>query len=322
MNTVKLYPPITLIVVLLYFLLLPVQAATLHVVLVGDTNDDNIGRSVEVDLVNLRKLVGTITENTGLTANLQTFQGNQLGVKENSTDQIKQALQTLNVGPQDVVMFYYSGHGGRKRDQESKWPLLAVAGSATRLNQMLDLNWVINTLQQMRPRLWIAIADACNSVVDRLPYLPAKAIKNPDHYKKLFLDYQGHIIASSSKAGQYSYGSAEVGGLYTHIWLDNLNQELSAATSTPDWKALMQRADKPIRLSQANKVQQPQSEVQVTLAPLPPLPATCAGGSCSPQPGAVTGIGACSQNQYGLDPKDQTKECCIDDSGIQICVKK
>lgn len=144
MNTVKLYPPITLIVVLLYFLLLPVQAATLHVVLVGDTNDDNIGRSVEVDLVNLRKLVGAITENTGLTANLQIFQGNQLGVKENSTDQIKQALQTLNVGPQDVVMFYYSGHSGRKHDQESKWPLLAVEGGTARLDRMLDLMAVLH----------------------------------------------------------------------------------------------------------------------------------------------------------------------------------
>ena len=53
-------------------------AANLHAILVGDTNDDNIGESVSVDLKNLQSLIDDIVKHTGLTLYGKIIQGNSL----------------------------------------------------------------------------------------------------------------------------------------------------------------------------------------------------------------------------------------------------
>lgn len=282
----------------------PVAAATLHVILVGDTDADRIGRGVSLDLGRMSKLVKSVAHYTGLTLAPKTLSGDELthgrGYKE-----VTQAISGLSVDSDDVILFYYSGHGTNEQDG-SRWPSLAVEGN---WNNLLKLDWVVAKLQQKNPRFFIAMADACNKGLTEETLNPMTAEK-PEHYQKLFLGYQGSIVASSSKPGQYSWNNSLNGSLYTSAFLESLNEELASAE--PDWNRLMERAQKPIPLRDI--VQQPQSVVKVTFVGI-----NDRGIEIEPPEEIPGALGTCNDNYYY--PKGN-QECCMEDSGHEICYYK
>ncbi len=301
--------------------------ASLHAVLVGDTNDQTIGRSVETDLANFNKLLRSIEENTGLAVSKITVVGGELAAGR-GRDTVLKKLQSLVVaGGQDVVIFYYSGHGGRMSTKQTKWPSLGIEGVSTRPDRLLDLDVVFDELQKKNPRLLIVFADACNSVIDAQRSFE-KNTESAESYRKLFLGYQGTVIASGSKMGQYSWGNSEFGGLFTRQFLDSLNKNL--ASSNPTWENLMKDATRTISLSMPNakqQVQTPQAEVQVEPAKMPndvPPPSqpqigpSPIGGEAEPPKPESTG-GTCQTGHYY---QKGGMECCKDESsGKEICSK-
>lgn len=232
-------------------IILPISGtqSTLHAVLLADTNDESIGKSVQIDLENVEKLLPSIEKNTGLKITAQSISGHQL-TRRNVTN----ALNQLSVEPNDVVIFYYSGHGGRMSSKKSKWPSLFIDGS------LLDFDWIISTIERKNPRFFIAITDSCNNILDySSSRLPMIGKPKPESYQQLFLKYRGSVIASSSSPGEYSWGTPRDGGLFTRTFLDSLNRELMS--SDPDWQDIMIRAEKPITVRQY--VQQPQYKIQL-----------------------------------------------------------
>jgi len=302
--------------------------ATLHAILVGDTNDQSIGRSVETDLSNFNKLLRSIEENTGLAVQKTTVTGGELG-RGKGRDTVLQKLQNLTVaGGQDLVIFLYSGHGGRMSTKQTKWPSLGVEGVSTSPDRLLDLDLVFDELQKKNPRLLIVLADACNSVID-VQRSFEKNTELAESYRKLFLGYQGTIIASSSKMGQYSYGNPEVGGLFIRQWLDSLNKNL--ATANPTWEGLMKDAKQAISVpGSKQKVQIPQAEVNVEPAKMPtsydnPPPPPSPNDPSPIQPGEEeveppkSEPGTCLTGHYY---QKGGMECCQDESsGKEICAK-
>jgi hypothetical protein len=295
--------------------------ATLHALLVGDTNDQSIGRSVETDLANFNKLLRSIEENTGLAVQKITVTGGELG-RGKGRDTVLQKLQSLTVaGGQDLVIFFYSGHGGRMSTKQTKWPSLGVEGVATSPDRLLDLDVVFDELQKKNPRLLIVIADACNSVIDAQRSFE-KNTEQVESYRKLFLGYQGTIIASSSKIGQYSWGNPEFGGLFTRQFLDGLNKHL--ASSNPTWENLMKDATQTISIPMPGAKQQvqiPQAEVKVEPAKVPtthdnppPQPPQHESSPIQSEP-----TGTCQTGHYY---QKGGMECCKDEgNGKELCSK-
>jgi len=301
--------------------------ANLHAILVGDTNDPSIGRSVETDLANFNKLLRSIEENTGLAVQKITITGGELG-RGKGRDTVLQKLQNLTVaGGQDLVIFLYSGHGGRMSTKQTKWPSLGVEGVSTSTDRLLDLDVVFDELQKKNPRLLIVLADACNSVIDAQRSFE-KNTELAASYRKLFLGYQGTIIASSSKMGQYSYGNPEVGGLFMRQFLDSLNKNL--ATANPTWEGLMKDAKQTISIpGSKQKVQIPQAEVKVERAaemldyippqPLPDAPSPLQPGGEIESPKSEPTEETCQTGHYY---QKGGMECCKDESsGKELCVK-
>jgi len=234
---------------------------TLYAIIIADTRDREIGKSTQADLDHIKTLVENISKHTQLPNHLLIIQGDQL-----SRQAVVKVLTQLSITGQDMVIFYYSGHGTRGRQleqRESKWPYLCVEGGGrcTEKENRLDLDEVVDSLRQKGPRFFIAMADACNDLIRE------EGDKNweftggskPDNYRKLFLEPSGyHIIASGSKAGQVSIGE-EFGGKFTNQFLKVLYQEL-AADYPARWDSLMQRAveEIPYQDREGEKIQQPQ----------------------------------------------------------------
>ncbi len=232
-------------------------AATLHAIIVADTNDYSIGDSTKQDLHNLENLVKLISQQTGLTLQSVSLEGEQF-----SQERVESALNNLRVAKEDVVIFYYSGHGERALDKTTRWPSLALNKSGAKAGQLFDFDNIIEHLQQQGPRLLLAIADACNNVV---PPPKDHGVPKVGEYRELFLNYQGHLIFASSKPGQKSAGTLE-GGLFTNAWLASLNSETT-------WERIIKRSTGQIAIGEG-KVQTPQVIFDIkpvgASSPLPP----------------------------------------------------
>lgn len=251
-------------------------AATLYAIIVADTNDTRIGSGTNKDEEEILKLVTTIGQNTGLTVHKIVIDNSAVSPGGGGYDKVKVAVTGLSVASEDMVFFYYSGHGNNK-GTGSIWPELQVEGLDTKPERRIELDWVKKTLEQKQPRFLIAIADTCNFLPGTRARIWLKRTEKPSAYQQLFLNYQGSIVASSSIPDQDSFGVKDSGGFFTQAFLKSLNEALGS--STPDWHRIRDEAIQPIH--SYDKFQQPQMQVMVTKVNNPPICQNA--GGCPPR---------------------------------------
>lgn len=233
----------------------PAFAGSLRVLLVGDTNDRSIGKSVVTDLANFEGFAQQISARTGLKLDLKVIKG--AGLKSRP---IMDAVKNLKVDSDDAVIFYYSGHGFRTQPVKTRWPLLYIPDAGTK---GVDFQWVIDTIDAKKPRMVIAISDSCNNYID----LPQAGINSramledqDEAWRKLFVEFSGRIYASGSIVGQFSFGQDATGGAFTSRFLSIVRAEVKSTTA--NWDNIMKLATRQIVInSPQQKTQDPQYEL-------------------------------------------------------------
>ncbi|WP_366144106.1 caspase family protein [uncultured Bacteroides sp.] len=70
----------------------------------------------------------------------------------------------MNINPQDVVFFYYSGHGTRSMHDKSDYPQMCLGLSVNRQSEMISVEGLDREIAKKKPRLRLTISDCCNSV--------------------------------------------------------------------------------------------------------------------------------------------------------------
>jgi len=295
-----------------------VLAATLHSIIVADINDTGIG--ADQDLAAMQKLTDTIRRATCLSG-----EDIVITAGRGKSQQIQDTLNSLSVSPDDVVLFYYSGHGANPGGGD-RWPTLGVEGQSG--SNLLKLTSVKDILTAKKPRLLITIADACNVIVPGITSRGRQQRSQPVGFKKLFLGYEGYIIASSSVPEQYSFGDPQVGGYFTNQLLAALNEV--QASSNPDWKAIETAATKEIKVSHPEQSKQsPQMKVNVTQIAARGLDNntwSCAADigdtpiSSSSRDNSVSSNRSnypkCADGEY---KREGSQDCCLDRSGSKQC---
>jgi hypothetical protein len=213
------------------------EATTLHAILIGDTLGDNIQDSVIKDLDHMQKEVGLISRYTHLSVHEMVITG------ENITKNLVKKINQAQIEEDDVVLFYFSGHGYREESKEGIWPNLYV----TKQNKGIDFAEIQEILKNKNPRFLLAMVDCCNSFIpdDYAPQMMHKEIKATSreqleqNYQKLFLEQKGHIFVSSSSVGEPSWGFSHKGGLYTYTFLVGLHRAVKG-TEEMDWNILLE----------------------------------------------------------------------------------
>lgn len=216
------------------------EAASIHAILVGDVHDPNIGPGDRLDLNLMKGLLNDIARNTGMPLKM-----NVIDDRIQRTT-VMSAVRNLNPGSDDMVVFYYTGHGYRMRTMSTKWPAMALKGSGDD-TAGLDQYWVYNMLKQKNPRLLMVMTDACNNYVQEGAIDTTLSVQSSqerrESYNKLFQQYRGAIIASSSVPGQYSF-SGSTGSQFTVAFIRNLRSALGE--SNPSWDRIMKNSVKPL----------------------------------------------------------------------------
>jgi hypothetical protein len=230
---------IKLLLIAIAFIGLSIQSysQTFHAIIFADTDDPQIGHSVEHDFDMMQNEIVAIANAIGMKIDMHPNSGNKAN-KEN----LLTVLQNLRCEPEDIVFFYYSGHGGRAIDDRSKFPQITFNPYDS---EAYPLHKVDEIIASKHPKFRIVMGDLCNSVSSGLTVKremgSGKSIIKSDPatvYYNLFKNIKGSIIVASSKAGETS-AALEEGGAFTLCFLNELGKMVSG-NHQPDWKTLME----------------------------------------------------------------------------------
>jgi hypothetical protein len=223
--------------------------AKLHFILVANTNDPRIGYSVQKDVVNITSQIKDVATFLGLPLNYVEISGTQFGKSA-----VETALNNLKPGTDDIVVFYYSGHGySNDRNASEQYPQFDLRQS--RFDDILvatmNASEVLAKLKDRNARLNLVITDCCNSSLGLLKpegknfALTTKSLMSweKSYCYDLFMKSKGSVIAAAAKKGQYAYGNTDVGGYFTSNLITSMEKYLSKfQSSTPTWQEIIAEA--------------------------------------------------------------------------------
>lgn len=165
----------------------------------------------------------------GYKSDIQDFNGVQV-----TPENCKMAINMLNASQDDIIIFYYIGHGGRPSTdagymRSHPFPQMCLAQKDQ--TKFIPLEWVDEQLKAKGARLTITIGMCCNNLDSRISVKDAPDFspnygpvtinsKKLQAIEDLFLNTKGHIIATSASPSQTSgcmLGSmgAPISDLYT-----------------------------------------------------------------------------------------------------------
>jgi hypothetical protein len=222
--------------------------SSFHTIFAADTLDSNIGSSVQADLNKLNEFAQRVVQGTGMVQDSIVLTGESL-----TKEAVVETVKKLSVNPQDVIYFHFSGHGVNTQTG-SKWPALVTKGK-----QLVEFDWIVSALKQKKPRLLIAMADACNNYPTIRAVARALVIE-PIKQNRLFTDYKGYIVGSAASPGQWAQGKVD-GGFLTLSLIESMHEAEQAARGASTWKSVVENTSNKTR--GLNMQQTPQFEVQV-----------------------------------------------------------
>ena len=219
------------------------NAQKLHLILVADNRDPQIGNPATVSFTYYERLA----QNVAKYADLQVFTYKIMG--ENfSREYITHQINTLSVNERDVIFFYSSTHGWN--DGTSEYPMLVLeTGASASTENSLNLKTIYNQLMQKKGRLTIVLGEACNALLSSRPKAgPARTATHPpievneQHIKDLFLRSKLGILACSSRRGQVSVSDREEGGRFTQAFFSIFEKYASNnfRDGDPSWQRIME----------------------------------------------------------------------------------
>jgi hypothetical protein len=198
----------------------PPAQARVHILLVGDTVDPNIGASDEADLDSMTDL---------FTRGIPAAQRGTFRVLEGrvSADEVLAAVDALSVRPSDTVFFYFTGHGSYDPRFAGGDPsggyYFAFPSGPTLLRRV-----VLARLRRKNARLTVVLTDTCaeeggtSSRPGRAPRIPKADDKAADNgvLYTLLLRQTGLVNINGAAIGQLGWTDPEnPGSLFTKAFV-------------------------------------------------------------------------------------------------------
>ncbi|RYY49761.1 MAG: hypothetical protein EOO06_06100 [Chitinophagaceae bacterium] len=218
----------------------------LHLILVANTEDESIGATCQLDRRRTMKTYKDLAEFLGIAFNPKEIYGSNY-----SKAAVQYAVQTLQPAAQDIVVFYYSGHGFSNPNPNFSFPDMALSNKGfedARANSW-NMEEVYNAIRQKGARFNLVYSDCCNNSVDDKPNLTCDVPKmrnsalgwSLENCKSLFMNKnRTSILMTAAKRGEMSAGNGASGGFFTHNFRSNLMSYFGPLHLYPNWKTILE----------------------------------------------------------------------------------
>jgi hypothetical protein len=227
------------------------QATNLFLLIVANTNDKEIGASALLDMNSYLTYFKQLTSFLGIKFTPITISGTDYN-KQNVINTINKKLQPTS---QDIVVFYYSGHGFRLPRDNRRYPYIDLRPNnrASYVTESLNMQTVYDMIVAKKARLNLVISDCCNTYVESTnaiaPAVPTTKNINLNwsyaNCKELFLNPKpASILVTSADADQKATSNDRLGGFFGYYFQASLNSQLNIFQKFPTWNAVLESARK------------------------------------------------------------------------------
>ncbi|MEO6819604.1 MAG: caspase family protein [Ginsengibacter sp.] len=234
----------------------------IFLLVVANTNDEIIGASAKKDFDDINGTITTLSANLGMKLIATRINGINFNKKnvDNALINLKKAKPTKD----DIVIFYYSGHGFRYDNDTSPYPRMQLKESFSQKeldHNNLSLEEVYNQILKLGARVSIVLADCCNDKINAqrpigrgiltgrgVGYNTTSQSLNMDNCNALFFSKEPvKIIASSAQVNQLASGNPTLGGFFTYFFNSFLKKSLYTYEKNDSWFRLLLDAQEKTR---------------------------------------------------------------------------
>ena len=231
----------------------------MHFIVFADTEDARIGTSCNQTLkylqndilVKLRRYIDDKDVRSYI------YEGNGSFTRNN----LNAILSSLNTTSEDVIFFYYTGHGYNGGNND--YPTLTLGRDGEELEyREKDLLDVYNALKRKSHRLLVVMAEACNKQASGISVSDNSPFEDEGERFRVLFSSAGDYMICSSKKGQVSYSQTGTMGVFSRSFAEAMSELLAGNDNTMivSWPNLFRFISKKTvqRASQLKVSQNPQ----------------------------------------------------------------
>jgi hypothetical protein len=227
----------------------------IHLLIVADTMEKYIGKSCAMDVNRVMETYNRIVQFIGGDMRVRMVAGPTYS-KRNVVSELK----LLQPNKNDIVVFYYTGHGYRKETDHRRYPYLDLRGKPhdDYLKETLNMEDIYSFIKKKGARLNFVMSDCCNSYIGESNATASQPMKkktiplelDSENLRMLFLKAKMSILATAADSTQRATSNNTFGGFFSYYFNASLEASCSntktayasANTSPSWWQAVLNEA--------------------------------------------------------------------------------
>ncbi len=220
----------------------------LFLIIVANTEDISIGSTCAVDKDATYKTFNTLAEFLGIQFVPKVIYG-----KEFSKVNVDNAISSIKPNPNDIVIFYYSGHGFSNAKDSYRFPYLDLRDKVSQPfggAYALNIEDIYKRIKLKGARLNLVFSDCCNSdpslsnvtTGDIATTRHSSLGWNIENCRALFMNNQPlSVLMTAASKGELSAGNS-TGGIFTFNFRESLEKSFGPFYNNVSWDTLLKTA--------------------------------------------------------------------------------
>ncbi|MEO3404941.1 hypothetical protein AAFN85_13630 [Mucilaginibacter sp. CAU 1740] len=222
-------------------------ASRIQLILVSNTNDSQLGDGFRVNHRKVKAFFKDIAKVCGVPINIIEITGENF-----SQPTLRKLVSDFLPSENDIVIFYYSGHGFHARMDNGSWPSLDLrqgfADGLAEENSMSLAKDIYQPLCNKKARLTMVFGECCNMyagalfpIKDNTLLMAPSNMLNPAAVKKMF-NKTGNFLIAGSDVNEPSYYGLGWGGSFCNNFISAFLQATGISSSSMRWKDIISSA--------------------------------------------------------------------------------
>ncbi|MEO5685483.1 MAG: caspase family protein [Chitinophagaceae bacterium] len=220
----------------------------LFLLLVADTLDKEIGPACNIDVVRTIETFKGLTDYLGIKFLPQTITGANYSKKN-----VELAISALKPAATDIIVFYYSGHGFRKQEENRRFPNIKLKTNHTSKQDVymnsLNIEDVFASIIKKPSRFNLVMSDCCNNDIETTNATGSKPGQtkasgidwNETNCRSLFLNpARMSVLTTAAENGQRATSKNDFGSFFSFFLTSSIKNYGSSLKSNVSWDLLLQ----------------------------------------------------------------------------------